>query len=456
MLKDNKGTNIMKICPKCHHEFEDNVKFCKDCGTPLVDQLTCPNCGEPITVNDTFCGNCGHQLQEKKPTPKVEEVKVEEAPKQENKFLDTNKTIKGLSLFVLVTLLILSVLCFVGIFGQVLYHYSNTDGSVYTTSLGLNFYGDMFKDAHEASDYGYARFAATLYNLTAIQLLAFILAIIGVLCSFAIIIVFLVLIVKKNINLKEKFLYIPFAMIMLHPLMFCFSYYGKSIVENTTYQTITRLGWGTGMIFVSCIVAFSLLLFYSSLKRNFLQEQKDGKITTAYVVIELLHLALCVATVIIALLASSHIISMKIVQRDGGVTITARGHGAAMSDYLSYLANSDAGNMDMPKTAPLIGVGHSLLIFGFIGVLAFIVLMDNKKLAAPTIVGSISAILLAIAFTLSYIGESGAVTEIGGSSVPVDAVRYSGLAIATYILVPVTLFMGLLKKTQLESIKSAA
>lgn len=447
----------MKICPKCHHEFEDNVKFCKDCGTPLVDQLTCPNCGEPITVNDTFCGNCGHQLQEKKPTPKVEEVKVEEAPKQENKFLDTNKTIKGLSLFVLVTLLILSVLCFVGIFGQVLYHYSNTAGSgVYTTSFGLNFYGDMFKDAHEASDYGYARFASTLYNLTAIQLLAFILAIIGVLCSFVLIIVFLVLIVKKNVNIKEKFLYIPFAMMMLHPLMFCFSYYGKSIVENTPYQTITRLGWGTGMIFVSCIVAFCLLLFYSSLKRNFLQEQKDGKITTAYVVIELLHLALCVATVIIALLASSHIISMKIVQRDGGVTITARGHGAAMSDYLSYLANSDAGNMDMPKTAPLIGVGHSLLIFGYIGVLAFIVLMDNKKLAAPTIVGSISAILLAIAFTLSYIGESGAITEIGGSSVPADAVRYSGLAIATYILVPVTLFMALLKKTQLESMKSAA
>ena len=447
----------MKICPKCHHEFEDNVKFCKDCGTPLVDQLTCPNCGEPITVNDTFCGNCGHQLQEKKPTPKVEEVKVEEAPKQENKFLDTNKTIKGLSLFVLVTLLILSVLCFVGIFGQVLYHYSNTAGSgVYTTSFGLNFYGDMFKDAHEASDYGYARFASTLYNLTAIQLLAFILAIIGALCSFVLIIVFLVLIVKKNVNIKEKFLYIPFAMMMLHPVMFCFSYYGKSIVENTPYQTITRLGWGTGMIFVSCIVAFCLLLFYSSLKRNFLQEQKDGKITTAYVVIELLHLALCVATVIIALLASSHIISMKIVQRDGGVTITARGHGAAMSDYLSYLANSDAGNMDMPKTAPLIGVGHSLLIFGYIGVLAFIVLMDNKKLAAPTIVGSISAILLAIAFTLSYIGESGAITEIGGSSVPADAVRYSGLAIATYILVPVTLFMALLKKTQLESMKSAA
>ena len=447
----------MKICPNCHHEFEDNVKFCKDCGTPLVEQLVCPKCGEPITVNDTFCGNCGQQLKEKKPTPKVEEAKAEEAPKQENKFLDTNKTIKGLSLFVLVSLLILTVLCFVGIFGQVLYHYSNTAGSgVYTTSFGLNFYGDMFKDAHEASDYGYAHFAATLYNLTAVQLLAFILAIIGVLCSFALIIVFLVLIVKKNVNIKEKFLYIPFAMMMLHPVMFCFSYYGKSIVENTPYQTITRLGWGTGMIFVSCIVAFCLLLFYSSLKRNFLQEQKDGKITTAYVVIELLHLALCVATVIIALLASSHIIGMKMVQTDGGITITARGHGAAMSDYLSYLANSDAGNMDMPKAAPLIGVGHSLLIFGYIGVLAFIVLMDNKKLAAPTIVGSISAILLAIAFTLSYIGESGAVVELGGSSVPADAVRYSGLAIATYILVPVTLFMGLLKKTQLESMKSAA
>ena len=90
------------------------------------------------------------------------------------------------------------------------------------------------------------------------------------------------------------------------------------------------------------------------------------------------------------------------------------------------------------------------------GVLAYFVLMDSKKLAAPTIVGAVSIILLAIGVTLSYTGESGSISEASSGSMPPDAIKYSVLAIISYVLVPLTLFMGLLKKTQLESMRNAA
>ena len=450
MLKDNKGTNIMKICPKCHHEFEDNVKFCKNCGTPLVEQLTCPHCGEPISKEDTFCGACGQQLQEKKEVPQTQTQLV-----KENKPADPSKVLKGLSIFVLSTLLLLTFLSFIGIFGEVLYRFDNMTGSG-TTSIGLDFYSQMFSDSLQASKQGYQHFAAALYNLTTIQLLVYILAIIGIILGTALNIVFLVLVVKKNFNLKEKFLYIPFVLTLLHPLVFSFSYSGKMVVLGTNYQSISKLGWGTGMILVSAIIAICLLLAYSCLKRNILQHQKDGKITTGYVVLEALHLTLCMASVIIIMITAGHIFRIKYSETSGGTTLTVKGYGAAMSDYLGYLLNSESKGADFPKAAGLIGIGHSFLLFAFMGVLAYFVLMDNKKLAAPTIVGAVSIILLAIGVTLSYTGESGSISEASSGSMPPDAIKYSVLAIISYILVPVTLFMGLLKKTQLESMKSVA
>ena len=30
---------IMPFCPKCKYEYEENIEFCSDCGTKLVDQL---------------------------------------------------------------------------------------------------------------------------------------------------------------------------------------------------------------------------------------------------------------------------------------------------------------------------------------------------------------------------------------------------------------------------------
>lgn len=442
----------MKICPKCHHEFEDNVKFCKDCGAPLVDQLTCPNCGEPITVNDTFCGNCGTQLQEKK--------EMVDAVNKEKKPLDSSNITKILSIALLSALIVLSFIGFVSIFGEVLYAFDNTSGGG-ATHVGLNFYKEMFNDAATASKQGYKNFAVQLYNLTTIQLLVFILAILGILSALAINITFLVLIIKKNFKLKERFLYIPFVLTLLHPLIFCFTYCGNIVIEGTGYQKVNKLGWGTAMMLVVAIIAICLILLYSSIKRNILQAQKDKKVTTGYIVLEALHLVFSIAVVIIVLIASSHVVRLYYSETTTVLgttrTYTIRGHGSAMSDYLAALLNAEMGGDPMPKGMAAIAVGHSIFIFAYMLIMALFVFLDSKKLVAPTILGLVAVVLLILAFSLSYSGESAYINEYSSSSsLPPDSLKYSILAIVSYVIVPVTLFMALLKKTQLESMKSAA
>ena len=442
----------MKICPKCHHEFEDNVKFCKDCGTPLVEQLTCPNCGEIVTVNDTFCGNCGAQLQEKKET--VVSVSKEKKP------FDPTNINKIFSIALLSLLLVLSFISFVSVFGEVLYSFDNTSGGG-VNHVGLSFYRDMYNNVATASKQGYENFAAQLYNLTTMQLLVFILAIIGVLSAFAINITFLTLVIKKNFKLKERFLYIPFVLTLLHPLMFCFTYCGKIVVEGTDYQKITKLGWGTSMMLVAAIIAICLLLLYSSIKRNLLQAQKDKKVTSGYIVLEVLHLILSIAVVIIVIVSSYHVI--RLYYRETTTTLgitktyTIRGYGSAMSDYLASLLNAEMGGDPMPKGTAMIAIGHSIFIFAFMLAMGYFSFIDSKKLVVPTITGLITVALLVAAFSLSYLGESALISQSSGSSsLPPDSLKYSILAILSYILIPVTLFVGLLKKTQLESMKSAA
>ncbi len=47
-------------CPKCQAENPETRKFCRKCGTKLVQ--VCPNCGCENLPGDKFCGECGHSL----------------------------------------------------------------------------------------------------------------------------------------------------------------------------------------------------------------------------------------------------------------------------------------------------------------------------------------------------------------------------------------------------------
>lgn len=49
------------VCPSCGETNDKDAKFCKKCGTQLVQ--TCPHCGESVDASSTFCDNCGAKLK---------------------------------------------------------------------------------------------------------------------------------------------------------------------------------------------------------------------------------------------------------------------------------------------------------------------------------------------------------------------------------------------------------
>jgi hypothetical protein len=49
-------------CPKCHTDNPDGVRFCGECGHPLLSEFTCPTCGHKNPTNVKFCHECGSRL----------------------------------------------------------------------------------------------------------------------------------------------------------------------------------------------------------------------------------------------------------------------------------------------------------------------------------------------------------------------------------------------------------
>ena len=61
----------MKYCDKCHKEYEDNSKFCPECGELLQemnsfkeDVMICPVCQRKYPEDACFCEHCGRKLIE--------------------------------------------------------------------------------------------------------------------------------------------------------------------------------------------------------------------------------------------------------------------------------------------------------------------------------------------------------------------------------------------------------
>ena len=56
----------MKVCETCQKEYPDDVKFCKTCGTPLMEKQEasfCPYCGATLDADSRFCPSCGKAVE---------------------------------------------------------------------------------------------------------------------------------------------------------------------------------------------------------------------------------------------------------------------------------------------------------------------------------------------------------------------------------------------------------
>jgi hypothetical protein len=79
-------------CPRCQAENDDRLKFCEDCGAPLV--RACPSCGAQIRPGKKFCGECGSSL-DSSPTSRFTSPEAYTPKHLANKILTSKAALEG-------------------------------------------------------------------------------------------------------------------------------------------------------------------------------------------------------------------------------------------------------------------------------------------------------------------------------------------------------------------------
>ena len=64
-LQQSRHRGLAMKCAQCGAEGPAGMKFCGQCGAPLV--LTCPSCGADNPPEHKFCGHCGSPLVSRTP-----------------------------------------------------------------------------------------------------------------------------------------------------------------------------------------------------------------------------------------------------------------------------------------------------------------------------------------------------------------------------------------------------
>lgn len=243
----------MKLCPKCEATYDDEVVFCRKCGTKLVDHNVCPYCGKRISTEDTFCGACGHRLKEDSEPEATPESKTETRKYNGSRILQ----IIFASLFFVVALF--GVL---GFFGEI------TSVNALETKLGVSisyFFGDgaaeieQIAQQYPKSDYLNLELAFfIIYNILYFGGLAATLVTVG----FGIYKAINAIIKKQDFN-KKFFL---FVVLFNLPYLMMTSYLGSA---STNIKVAVGFGWGTSLLLAADIVSilcYAAITIYSTPK----------------------------------------------------------------------------------------------------------------------------------------------------------------------------------------------
>ncbi len=67
------------VCKNCGQELPENVKFCTNCGKPVVREPICPACGEKVKPGAKFCSECGAPISST-PMQKADTARVDPTP----------------------------------------------------------------------------------------------------------------------------------------------------------------------------------------------------------------------------------------------------------------------------------------------------------------------------------------------------------------------------------------
>lgn len=55
-------------CPQCNAELKGDDKFCTECGAKIEPVTNCPKCNAPLKPDTSFCTECGTNVHEYKPS----------------------------------------------------------------------------------------------------------------------------------------------------------------------------------------------------------------------------------------------------------------------------------------------------------------------------------------------------------------------------------------------------
>ena len=438
----------MKTCPRCHAQFDDDINFCKKCGADLNNQPLCPKCGSPISYEDAYCGKCGFKIETIKPVI----GKEERAEKKKHDILFARRMFFIISSSVVAALAVLMLVgCFGDIYGITTISREGTYTSSYERAMGVSFYfKDGFNQIKSAFSLKYHEYGAVYTGLFIIQYLLWLTAIGGSIACLVLSLKTLTDWCQNKKDHKENYKFMLFGPLLTLPYVLFISLYyfsnRKTSSGSDYYFSKIGFGWGTMMMLISSVIVIALYLG----GRTFLKASRKYEKTLVFdlksAIVDSIFSLFKYAACLIFIFASAHSVDYFYSQNN----YMEKGNSTVMTYFMQVLRSYSAGSIEsLPDFALKMIVGFALLFLGFMAVSSFILFSDGRNVGISFLLGAFMLVSLIAGFSFSYSASRDYIiwyykdsfeAKYYGIQKYLDAVRYSGLGIATYIftvLVPI-------------------